>query len=243
MLAVREVFHLHENGSLASARSLIEKDLLNSSHTQRLYESVDGAALKLFSVSWEFCASMRSPYGIPGNEFKMFAKLRTYKLSDQSQSRPTRPDSCRACDMPSETLAHFIQNWPRTHGGRLPRHEHVVKKIADGLTVKVFSVVSEYLYGFRNGNLKPSPRTVMMRLIGNPLSWTHKSSQQHNRDKLARRKTPFKKAKKSPNIARTSLTEGFGTKIMSLTKYLVVLIRELSCTRSTKCANSGFPLL
>lgn len=127
------------------------------SHTNLLHESVDGADLQHCPGSWESTAYMRRPDSIQGRDFKQYAKIRINAMPSHKRVGRGRalPTSCRACSAQSETLAHIVQTCPRTHGGRIYRHDCIVKRLKGALTDKGNKVESEFLYKLNNGNLKP----------------------------------------------------------------------------------------
>uniref|UniRef100_A0A2S2Q7J7 Retrovirus-related Pol polyprotein from type-1 retrotransposable element R2 n=1 Tax=Sipha flava TaxID=143950 RepID=A0A2S2Q7J7_9HEMI len=157
VLAVREAFRIHGSKVLATARRQVARNNTRPSWCEQLHKSVDGRELEMApgesaSVEW-----LRRPDGIPGSDFRRYCQLRINALPSRKRVQRGRqgPTSCRACGVPSETLAHIVQNCPRTNGGRIYRHDHVVKKTAALLTDKGFEVETEFTYKLANGNLKP----------------------------------------------------------------------------------------
>ena len=53
---------------------------------------------------------------------------------------------CRACRSGNEHLYHVVQQCPRTHGGRILRHDAVAKQIAGALSSSGWDVERERLY-------------------------------------------------------------------------------------------------
>jgi hypothetical protein len=155
--AVREAFRLHGRSALAKSRRASEACRLKQSHMQDLYASVDGSELKLCSEEPASAAWLRRPHGIPSRDFKDYARIRinalpTRKRVNRGKAGPTR---CRACGVASETLAHISQNCPRTHDGRIMRHDCLVKRITGGLREKKYEVETEFQYKLHGGNLRP----------------------------------------------------------------------------------------
>lgn len=135
----------------------VERDLLKPSHELSLHTPVDGSDLVLCSSMWKSTAYMRTPFDIPGRDFKMYGTLRINALPSRNRVQRGRRGqvTCRVCGAPSEILAYIVQNCPRTHGRRLIRHDAVVRKFASNLKNKGFDVESEHLYKLKDGSLKP----------------------------------------------------------------------------------------
>jgi len=159
--AVREAFLAHGQKILAGAARAVEKDRLKQSYATALHASVDGSELKLCSENSASVAYMRAPQGIAGKEFKQYARIRIN--AKPSRNRVSRgkngPTMCRACEMPSETHAHIVQNCLRTHEDRLMRHDAIVKRLVGGLNEKGYRVESEFTFYVW-------PRLTTMRSVG-----------------------------------------------------------------------------
>jgi hypothetical protein len=100
---------------------------------------------------------LRRPDGIPSSDFKDYARIRINALLTRKRVNRGRNGLAhyRACFAPAETLAHIAQSCPRTHDGRILRHDCIAKRIAGGLQDKGYEVEKEYFYKLHNGNLKP----------------------------------------------------------------------------------------
>lgn len=79
-----------------------------------------------------------------------------WSMKDRFWSMRTPRYLARACNEPSETLAHIVQYCPRTHEERLGRHNNVVKRLAGGLSDKGMTAVTlERIFKLQGGDLKP----------------------------------------------------------------------------------------
>ena len=117
---------------------------------------MDGAKLRLAAGCRASTDFVRDPRGFKPKELKQVLKLRINALPTRKRiGRGRRTDtSCRACAVPAETLAHVIQSCPRTHEGRLLRHDFVVFRIHGALKEKAFETEKEHLYKLSEGSLK-----------------------------------------------------------------------------------------
>ncbi|BES87413.1 Reverse transcriptase (RNA-dependent DNA polymerase) [Nesidiocoris tenuis] len=136
-------------------RQLSEEQRRSSFHKTRLHGSVDGVELKQAA---ECSASTRwvaqSAEGIPGRDYVHYHAVRINALPTRvrtSRGRPAMDRSCRACAAPAETLAHVVQVCPRTHGGRVKRHDAVTRTVAGSLSNKGWSVECEKTYRLPGG--------------------------------------------------------------------------------------------
>lgn len=102
-------------------------------------------------------------YRIPGRDYvqhihtwikSLPSKIRTTTRGLRREAAQTR---CRAGCSVTETAAHIIQQCHRTHGGRILRHNGIVKTTADVLRKKNYMVVVvvEPVIPTREGNRKP----------------------------------------------------------------------------------------
>jgi hypothetical protein len=155
--AVREASRIHGSKMLAAARRKVTELNGKPSWQQQLHQSVDGKELVLAPGENASVAFLRRPDGIPSSDFKSYCRLRINALPTRQRVNRGRngPTLCRACGVPGETLAHIVQSCPRTNGGRILRHDHVVKKLSALLSDKGYEVEAEKLYKLTNGNLKP----------------------------------------------------------------------------------------
>ena len=117
--------------------------------TKKLHAAVDGQELK----DSQFCASStqwiaHGSDGIPARDY--IQHIRTHINALPSRVRTTRgrrtehsSTECRACKAPFETTAHIIQQCERTHGGRIKRHDAIVRVLAGALRNKGYVVTEE----------------------------------------------------------------------------------------------------
>lgn len=128
---------------------------------RRLHASTDGWELRearksALSTSWFIDDYQR----IPAREWIEDIRTRINALPSRMRTtRGTRRNGqevmCRAGCMRPETTAHIIQECHRTHGGRIKRHDAVVKTIAAALMRKQFRVTVEKVYNTPDGRRKP----------------------------------------------------------------------------------------
>ncbi|KAF6210111.1 hypothetical protein GE061_015867 [Apolygus lucorum] len=116
-----------------------------------LHESVDGKELRqcsesLISSQWVDWALE----GIGARDYRHFHAVRVASLPTAVRctrgSRGTTLPLCRACRSRSEHLYHVVQQCPRTHRGRILRHDAVAKQIAGALSSSGWDVERERLY-------------------------------------------------------------------------------------------------
>ena len=112
-----------------------------------LYSSVDGYELRESAKCPASSAWIaRGGGGIPGRDFVQY--VHTHINSLPTRVRLARGDRerdklCRAGCGFQETAAHAIQNCFRTHGGRIKRHDAVVKVVANSLRQAAWEVIVE----------------------------------------------------------------------------------------------------
>ncbi|KAL1116362.1 hypothetical protein AAG570_004837 [Ranatra chinensis] len=134
-------------------------------YAQLLHRSVDGkelrqAAAVRFSTDW-IC--YESAKGIPPADFLGYIAVRAGCLPSRirtSRGRRGGPGTevvCRSgCGAPAETSAHIVQVCPRTHGGRIKRHDAVCATVAGALRDKGWEVERERMFTLGSGRrLKP----------------------------------------------------------------------------------------
>lgn len=128
---------------------------------QRLYASQDGAALREAGKEGASTAWIsRNSNAIPGRDYVQFARTWVNALptrtrvarGDQGRGRDLR---CRAGCEARETSAHIIQSCWRTHGGRILRHDAIVKTLAGALKQKGYNIKIEHLFTTATGRFKP----------------------------------------------------------------------------------------
>lgn len=97
-----------------------------------------------------------------------YGALPTRIRTSRGQRRNERDSNCRAGCLSTETATHIIQQCHRTHGGRIRRHDQVVKILADKLEHEGWLVKTEETYRMGDGNWRPDivakkgPRTVVV---------------------------------------------------------------------------------
>ncbi|KAF6214387.1 hypothetical protein GE061_009127 [Apolygus lucorum] len=125
----------------------------------RLHCSVDGRELRESSkcgasTAWVY----QTAEGIPAADYRHYHQVRIGALPTKVRTRRGiggGEKSCRACAAPAETPAHVIQMCPRTHGGRIKRHDAVVGLLAETLARRGWSVEKEVLFRLGREALKP----------------------------------------------------------------------------------------
>lgn len=133
---------------------------LRSHWARLLHGSVDGASLKAVGGSDLSSDWMRSGDRIPGADYVHYHWVRANALACAMRCsrgrRNGRPAAlCRAGCRETETAGHIVQKCTRTHGGRILRHNAIVKTVADSLTDKGWTVHLERVYNTRVGPRKP----------------------------------------------------------------------------------------
>ncbi|KAF6214436.1 hypothetical protein GE061_009179 [Apolygus lucorum] len=125
----------------------------------RLHCSVDGCELRESSkcgasTAWVY----QTAEGIPAADYRHYHQVQIGALPTKVRTRRGiggGEKSCRACAAPAETPAHVIQMCPRTHGGRIKRHDAVVGLLAETLARCGWSVEKEVLFRLGREALKP----------------------------------------------------------------------------------------
>ncbi|BES87387.1 Reverse transcriptase (RNA-dependent DNA polymerase) [Nesidiocoris tenuis] len=131
-----------------------------SHYAKLLHESNDGYELrqsKDASVSTNWVSGKAE--GIPGRDYVHYHNLRIGSLPTRvrtTRGREVRDAKCRACGANAETLAHIVQICPRTHGGRVLRHNAIVNTLEGALKTQGWKVETERPYTLPSGQvLKP----------------------------------------------------------------------------------------
>ncbi|KAL1116353.1 hypothetical protein AAG570_004828 [Ranatra chinensis] len=132
---------------------------------QLLHQSVDGkelrhAAASRYSTDW---LQYESAKGIPAADFLKYIAVRAGALPSRirttrgRRSDPGTDVTCRShCGAAAETTAHIVQVCPRTHGGRIKRHDAVCNTLAGVLRDRGWGVEREAMYTLSSGRrLKP----------------------------------------------------------------------------------------
>ncbi|CAK1602358.1 unnamed protein product [Parnassius mnemosyne] len=129
---------------------------------ERLWSSVDGFELRESartpaSTKWIRVESSH----VSGRDFVQFVHTHINALPSRvrtSRGRRIGREAelhCRAGCVVRETTAHTIQQCWRTHGGRIMRHDRVVKLVADAMASDQWSVVTEPHVKTSKGLRKP----------------------------------------------------------------------------------------
>ncbi|GBN58383.1 Retrovirus-related Pol polyprotein from type-2 retrotransposable element R2DM [Araneus ventricosus] len=131
----------------------------NSFFRQKLYNTVDGAALVDSSKvkNQKIWVQSRNKF-ISGRDFVNLLKTKIACLPTAARcarGRPAKDKFCRAGCPRKETLNHVSQACPRTHGKRIQRHEAVVNYLKRACENRGFEVTTEPLYKTSVGNRKP----------------------------------------------------------------------------------------
>ncbi|GLV43788.1 hypothetical protein CBL_12315 [Carabus blaptoides fortunei] len=127
----------------------------------QLYGSVDGFELSSASLCPASTAWIRRPAScIPGRDFIQYVHVLINCLPSRVRvSRGTRRNQrdvqCRAGCPAKETAAHTIQGCWRTHGGRVLRHDAVVRVLSEALTAKGWAVIASPRIQTREGLRRP----------------------------------------------------------------------------------------
>jgi hypothetical protein len=138
-----------------------KKEHVNDYWARRLHSSTDGMELR---ESKKVSASSRwidyGSLGVPGREFIQNIHIHINAIPSRMRtSRGRRVNDemvkCRAGCNVTETTAHTIQGCFRTHGGRIKRHNAIVKTISNELKQKGFEVKTEPHFHLDEGLKKP----------------------------------------------------------------------------------------
>jgi hypothetical protein len=138
-----------------------KKEDMQDLWAKRLHSSVDGAELRetrkeSASARWIDTGSC----GIPGREYVQNHHVHINTLQSRVRtSRGRRANqeevNCRAGCHVSETTAHIVQGCFRTHGGRIKRHNAIVRIVSNDLRHKGWEVKEEPRYRLSSGLRKP----------------------------------------------------------------------------------------
>ncbi|GBN75980.1 Retrovirus-related Pol polyprotein from type-2 retrotransposable element R2DM [Araneus ventricosus] len=131
----------------------------NAYFRQKLYNSVDGAALaSSFKVKDQNLWVQSRNKFLSGRDYVNLLKTKIACLPTASRcarGRPAKDKYCRAGCPRKETLNHIPQTCPRTHGKRIMRHEAVANYVKRACENRGYEVVTEPLYRTTIGNRKP----------------------------------------------------------------------------------------
>ncbi|CAK1601489.1 unnamed protein product [Parnassius mnemosyne] len=129
---------------------------------ERLWSSVDGFELRESARTPASTKWIREESShVSGRDFVQFVHTHINALPSRVRtSRGRRIGreaelNCRAGCVVRETTAHTIQQCWRTHGGRILRHDRVVKLVADAMASDQWSVVTEPHVKTSKGLRKP----------------------------------------------------------------------------------------
>ena len=106
--------------------------------TRALHASVDGYELRESGKTTESTGSIaQRSHCVPGRDYIQYVHTHINTLPSRIRTsrgqRENRVLACRAGCLETETTAHIIQNCPRTHGGRIHRHNAVAHILAENL--------------------------------------------------------------------------------------------------------------
>lgn len=124
-----------------------------------LYDTYDGADLRAVAGAKPSYYWLRNDPSLAAKDFIHFNKLRINAIPSKARSNRGRPradsNRCRAGCSQIETPYHTIQQCFRTHGGRVMRHDAVVKFMASCLKEKGYMVHVEPRFTTGEGLRKP----------------------------------------------------------------------------------------
>ncbi|CAL7932983.1 unnamed protein product, partial [Xylocopa violacea] len=150
--------------AVVERRLMVDGNVLRTTESLRkrwakkLYESVDGSALKESAKTpqqhrW-VCEGNRF---LTGRDFINLCRMRINALPTRSRTSRgrTRDRRCRAGCHEPETLNHILQCCHRTHEARIRRHNAIASYVARGLRSKGYEVEEEPCIQTEEGLRKP----------------------------------------------------------------------------------------
>lgn len=151
--------------ALSAARSLdptfpdVTARPQDSYFKSNLHQSTDGLELREASrapASTAWIANATT--AIPGADYVGYVHVLINALPSRvrtSRGKPNANVRCRAGCSQAETTAHCVQVCPRTHGGRILRHDALVNTVAAHLQRREFRVIREGVWDTSEGRRKP----------------------------------------------------------------------------------------
>lgn len=131
-------------------------DMLHASHDGRGLREVSSSKLSSYWSSY-------GAHSIPGADFVHYHHVRANCIPSRtrtSRGREGHEVLCRAGCPEKETPSHCVQRCFRTHGGRILRHDDLVRKVGGFLKQKGWQVELEQSYPTSAGRRRPDLTAV-----------------------------------------------------------------------------------